>query len=207
MGEGERHYWRATIHIFMADAANKYPENVPGKYFVDNQCIDCDLCRETAPDNFKRNEDGGYSFVFKQPEIAGRGSALQGSQRRLPRRSHRRQRRLDGTALFTSPRQDAAGFLLDAARGGGDLWSTAVASREAPCATWRLLPRLPPREERVGERRSVSAPMDPLSPTLSPTLSPLGGEKGKPRRARWLSLIQRQWTSGLPVATPPVPLA
>lgn len=53
---------------FMADVANKYPENVSGKYYVDNQCIDCDLCRETAPDNFKRNEDGGYSFVYKQPE-------------------------------------------------------------------------------------------------------------------------------------------
>lgn len=52
---------------FMADVANKYPENVVGKYYVDNQCIDCDLCRETAPDNFKRNDDGGYSFVYKQP--------------------------------------------------------------------------------------------------------------------------------------------
>ena len=50
----------------MADAANKYPENVAGKYYVDNQCIDCDLCRETAPDNFKRNDDGGYSVVYKQ---------------------------------------------------------------------------------------------------------------------------------------------
>jgi ferredoxin len=52
---------------FMADAANKYPENVAGKFYVDNQCIDCDLCRETAPDNYKRNDDGGYSFVYKQP--------------------------------------------------------------------------------------------------------------------------------------------
>ena len=52
----------------MADKANKYPESVPGKYYVDNQCIDCDLCRETAPNNFKRNEDGGYSYVCKQPE-------------------------------------------------------------------------------------------------------------------------------------------
>jgi len=52
----------------MADAANKYPENVPGKYYVDNQCIDCDLCRETAPDNFRRNEDGGYSYLSKQAE-------------------------------------------------------------------------------------------------------------------------------------------
>jgi ferredoxin len=52
----------------MADMANKYPENTAGKYYVDNQCIDCDLCRETAPANFTRNDDGGYSYVFKQPE-------------------------------------------------------------------------------------------------------------------------------------------
>ncbi|MCX8154983.1 MAG: ferredoxin [Verrucomicrobiae bacterium] len=52
----------------MADKANKYPINAPGKYYVDNQCIDCDLCRETAPNNFKRNEEGGFSYVFKQPE-------------------------------------------------------------------------------------------------------------------------------------------
>jgi ferredoxin len=52
----------------MADIANKYPENVTGKFYVDNQCIDCDLCRETAPSNFTRNEDGGYSYVYKQPE-------------------------------------------------------------------------------------------------------------------------------------------
>jgi ferredoxin len=60
-------YCGTNIENFMADVANKYPENVAGKYFVDNQCIDCDLCRETAPENFKRNEDGGYSYVSKQP--------------------------------------------------------------------------------------------------------------------------------------------
>ena len=52
----------------MADTANRYPENIAGAYYVDNQCIDCDLCRETAPNSFKRNDDGGYSFVYKQPE-------------------------------------------------------------------------------------------------------------------------------------------
>jgi ferredoxin len=61
-------YCEAKLEELMADVANKYPENTAGKYYVDNQCIDCDLCRETAPDNFKRNEDGGYSFVYKQPE-------------------------------------------------------------------------------------------------------------------------------------------
>jgi ferredoxin len=52
----------------MADVANKYPENVAGKFYVDDQCIDCDLCRETAPASFKRNDDGGHTYVYKQPE-------------------------------------------------------------------------------------------------------------------------------------------
>ena len=51
----------------MADVEDKNPENVEGKFYVDEQCIDCDLCRETAPDNFEREEDEGYSYVYKQP--------------------------------------------------------------------------------------------------------------------------------------------
>ena len=78
----------------MADLANKYAENVTGKYFVDDQCIDCDLCRETAPANFKRNDDGGHSYVYKQPETPEEESSLQGGARGLPRRSYRRRRRI-----------------------------------------------------------------------------------------------------------------
>ena len=52
----------------MANVSDKYPENVKGKFYVDSQCIDCDLCREIAPQNFNRNENGGYSTVYKQPE-------------------------------------------------------------------------------------------------------------------------------------------
>ena len=52
----------------MADKNSKYPDNVPGKFYVDDTCIDCDACRATAPDNFNRNEESGYSFVSKQPE-------------------------------------------------------------------------------------------------------------------------------------------
>ena len=51
----------------MAAIANTYKDNVRGNFYVDTNCIDCDLCRETAPDNFTRNEQGGYSYVFKQP--------------------------------------------------------------------------------------------------------------------------------------------
>lgn len=52
----------------MADPNDRVKDNVPGKWFVDSQCIDCDLCRTTAPENFKQNPDEGYSFVYKQPE-------------------------------------------------------------------------------------------------------------------------------------------
>ena len=52
----------------MADKAAAYADNVKGRYYCDDQCIDCDLCREVAPDNFTRNEEEGYSFVYKQPE-------------------------------------------------------------------------------------------------------------------------------------------
>ncbi len=43
-------------------------DNAPGKFYVGDQCLDCDLCRELAPENFARNDEGGYSYVKKQPE-------------------------------------------------------------------------------------------------------------------------------------------
>jgi ferredoxin len=52
----------------MADPDDRLPDNVPGKWYVDSNCIDCDVCRTTAPNNFVANEDEGYSFVSKQPE-------------------------------------------------------------------------------------------------------------------------------------------
>ncbi len=52
----------------MADNTDKVEGNVDGQFYVDSNCIDCDLCRQTAPDNFERNEDEGFTFVNKQPE-------------------------------------------------------------------------------------------------------------------------------------------
>ncbi|MFA6050107.1 MAG: ferredoxin [Candidatus Paceibacterota bacterium] len=52
----------------MATVSDKKPENVAGKFYVDDQCIDCDLCRETSPQNFTRDEESGQSYVYKQPE-------------------------------------------------------------------------------------------------------------------------------------------
>ncbi len=54
----------------MAIPSDRVPENIPGRWYVDSSCIDCDLCRETAPMIFNRHDDGGYSYVRKQPETA-----------------------------------------------------------------------------------------------------------------------------------------
>jgi ferredoxin len=47
----------------------KVSENVPGPYFVDTDCIACELCVDTAPDYFKMIEDSQpHAYVFKQPQ-------------------------------------------------------------------------------------------------------------------------------------------
>ena len=55
----------------MADRELKYIDNAEGKYYVDQECIDCDLCREVAPTIYLRNDNEGHSFVVKQPEGNG----------------------------------------------------------------------------------------------------------------------------------------
>ncbi len=54
----------------MADRDDKVAGSAPGKYYVDSSCIDCDVCRTTAPNNFLANEDEGFSYVAKQPANA-----------------------------------------------------------------------------------------------------------------------------------------
>jgi glyoxylase-like metal-dependent hydrolase (beta-lactamase superfamily II)/ferredoxin len=49
----------------MADPKRKVPENIDGEFFVDRTCIDCDTCRQLAPEVFA--EGAQYSFVHAQP--------------------------------------------------------------------------------------------------------------------------------------------
>jgi glyoxylase-like metal-dependent hydrolase (beta-lactamase superfamily II)/ferredoxin len=51
----------------MAVAARRLPENVPGRFFVDDSCIDCAKCREVAPATFA-DTGRGASCVFAQPQ-------------------------------------------------------------------------------------------------------------------------------------------
>ncbi len=53
----------------MAQLALRLPSNVPGDFFVDSSCIDCDACRIFAPAVFDDSDD--QSFVFHQPDDPG----------------------------------------------------------------------------------------------------------------------------------------
>ncbi len=49
----------------MADPKKALETNVPGNFFVDLTCINCDTCRQLAPTTFAEN--GDYSAVAHQP--------------------------------------------------------------------------------------------------------------------------------------------
>jgi len=50
----------------MANTSRRLAENVPGDFYVDDSCIDCDACRQIAPTVFR--DHGEQSSVFHQPE-------------------------------------------------------------------------------------------------------------------------------------------
>jgi glyoxylase-like metal-dependent hydrolase (beta-lactamase superfamily II)/ferredoxin len=52
----------------MANPDHAYAENTPGNFFVDDTCIDCDLCRQIAPSVFTERSD--HSVVHHQPDSA-----------------------------------------------------------------------------------------------------------------------------------------
>jgi glyoxylase-like metal-dependent hydrolase (beta-lactamase superfamily II)/ferredoxin len=60
----------------MANLKRRVRENVPGDFFVDSTCIDCDACRQIAPSTF--GEAAETSYVKAQPiSSAERRRALQ----------------------------------------------------------------------------------------------------------------------------------
>lgn len=52
----------------MANAKLRLPENIAGEFFVDSTCIDCDTCRQLAPETFR--DHGDASSVYHQPQTA-----------------------------------------------------------------------------------------------------------------------------------------
>lgn len=78
--------WWVRIPALLAMSAESFserlPQNVPGKFYVTEQCLDCDLCRETAPSVFRRDGEMGVSYIYHQPgteeELVSTMEALDG---------------------------------------------------------------------------------------------------------------------------------
>ena len=51
----------------MARLAQRLAENVPGEFYVDSTCIDCDICRQIAPALYARSDREQQSYVLRQP--------------------------------------------------------------------------------------------------------------------------------------------
>lgn len=54
------------MQVTMANLQQRLPENVPGDFFVDSTCIDCDTCSQLAPSVFR--DHGDQCSVYRQPE-------------------------------------------------------------------------------------------------------------------------------------------
>ena len=51
----------------MPDPARSFPDNAPGPWYVDDDCICCGLCESVAPAVFRLSDDGSHNVVHRQP--------------------------------------------------------------------------------------------------------------------------------------------
>jgi glyoxylase-like metal-dependent hydrolase (beta-lactamase superfamily II)/ferredoxin len=59
----------------MAQRAKAFPDNVPGSFFVDRDCIDCETCYTMVPEVFE--DAGNHSRVRRQPRTDAERRAAQ----------------------------------------------------------------------------------------------------------------------------------
>jgi glyoxylase-like metal-dependent hydrolase (beta-lactamase superfamily II)/ferredoxin len=111
----------------MANLQQRLPENVPGDFFVDSTCIDCDTCSQLAPMIF--HDHGDQCSVYQQPETAAETRLTMMALVACPTGSIGATQKHDahiGIAAFPSPIADNVyfcGFTAEASFGG---WSYLV---------------------------------------------------------------------------------
>ena len=53
----------------MSEVPKKNPLNVPGEYYVTEDCLACEACQDAAPSHF-RYDANSQSYVFRQPSTS-----------------------------------------------------------------------------------------------------------------------------------------
>ena len=68
----------------MADVTERTPLNIPGRYYVDFNCICCGICTLIAPLTFLVNLIDEYGYVGKQPESESERKAIEKAIQNCP---------------------------------------------------------------------------------------------------------------------------
>lgn len=68
----------------MADLSKKLPNNVATGFYVDETCIDCEVCREISPANFRRDDLSRKSYVYLQPDNPADDAACKAAMEECP---------------------------------------------------------------------------------------------------------------------------
>ena len=65
------------LFTIVADPNDKFEDNVEGYYlfegkkisfYVDRECIFCNVCVQAAPSNFALSDNESHDYVYKQPQ-------------------------------------------------------------------------------------------------------------------------------------------
>lgn len=116
----------------MASIHKRLPENVPGAFYVDDTCIDCDTCRQLAPDTFREQDE--YSVVYRQPKTAQQSRLALMSLVACPTGSIGSLERQDfrlGIEAFPSPIEENVYFCGFTAESSFGAWSYLIVRPEA----------------------------------------------------------------------------
>ncbi len=68
----------------MAASTEKWSDNANGKYYVDKNCIMCDVCREIAPQIFMESDDGDHHILTRQPTNSSEEEAVRDAMDQCP---------------------------------------------------------------------------------------------------------------------------
>ncbi|MBN2326241.1 MAG: ferredoxin [Candidatus Omnitrophica bacterium] len=68
----------------MAVLSERWEDNAAGKYYVDKNCIMCDVCCDIAPELFTESEDGDHHILAKQPSTMSEEEAVRDAMDQCP---------------------------------------------------------------------------------------------------------------------------
>lgn len=57
-------------------APTRWPDNVPGRFYVDVDCLVCTVCLDAAPALFAFDDEATHSRVVRQPVTADELAAM-----------------------------------------------------------------------------------------------------------------------------------